>query len=58
MKARVTRVKAFSGVDLPTLETTINNWFRDAAEREFLAAVYQASQMGGEPYTCLVFYTE
>jgi hypothetical protein len=58
MKARVTKVKGFVGADLPTLEAAINVWFGSAAERTFVAAVYQASQMGGEPYTCLVFYTE
>ncbi len=58
MKARVTKVKTFAEADLPTLEASINAWFGTAGEKTFLSAVYQASQLGGEPYTCLVFYAE
>ncbi|MGH3428473.1 MAG: hypothetical protein ACRDQZ_13050 [Mycobacteriales bacterium] len=58
MKARTTKVKGFAEADMPTLEASINTWFAAAAERTFVSAVYQASQVGGEPYTCLVFYTE
>jgi hypothetical protein len=58
MKARITKVKGFAEADMPTLEAAINAWFGGAAERTFIAAVYQASQVGGEPYTCLIFYTD
>jgi hypothetical protein len=56
--ARVIRVKAFSGADLVTIEAAINAWFAGAGEKTFLSAVFQASAMAGDPYTCLVFYSE
>lgn len=58
MKAQIIRCKIFSEASTADLQTAINDWFATSGERTFLSATYQSSPLGGEPFTCLVFYAE
>lgn len=58
LKSRNARVEIFVAADAPTLQALLLAWFGASAQRTLLEVQYGYSQGAGDPFTCLVLYTE